>query len=110
MEQIETLNQIKSKREIRVNLRLFNKILLILVIASFVYYLTGTNSLAVKGFAIRDLKAETSQLHEENVNLEIKTTSLSSYNQLSERVNELELVSANNIKYVSIETPVVAKK
>lgn len=113
MEQIATtdFNQPESTiKGLRINLRLVNKVLGCLVIASFIYFLTGTNDLAVKGFAIRDLKAQSVQLHQENVNLEIKTTTLGSYIELGERVAQLDLIAAEDIKYVSADAPVVAKK
>lgn len=100
----------RNKNKTKINLRLFNKILFIVILIGSVYYITGTNDLAVKGFKLQELKKQAMDLNNSNNELELKTMSLSSYNNLDERVRELSMVPTSDISYISSIGDGLAKK
>jgi len=104
----QTKNKKNKKRTI--NLAAFNKILYILIIIFGVYYLIGVNDLSVKGFRLQESKNKINQLINENNKLELKTMSLQSYNNLSQKVKELNMVAVNEIDYLSGAAVIVVKK
>lgn len=92
------------------NLKNFNKILLLFIIACGVYYIAGINDLAIKGFALSDLKQRHNKLAEENNKLELKAMTLSSYGAISEKINNLKMVAVGNVDYLAGGIELVAKK
>jgi hypothetical protein len=92
------------------NLKDFNKVLLILAIFLSVYYIAGTNDLAIKGFKLNELKKQQSKLADENKKLELNIMALSSYNNISQRIDNLKMVAVGNIDYISSNLETVAKK
>jgi len=91
------------------NIRVLNRIIFCLISLLIVYYLGSINDLSIKGFQIVDFKKQISNFTAVNDNLELKIMSLSSYNNIIVRVNELKMVVAKEIEYLPINT-VVAKK
>ena len=100
---------IKTKTK-KFNLEIFNKILFIFIIVCGVYYLTGTNDISVKSFKIQELKLKADSLNNENGNLEVEKMSLSSYNNISQRVAELDMVAAGEMEYITMGIGAVAVK
>ncbi len=98
------------KRKNIISLKYFNKLLLFIIILLGVYYIAGTNDLAVKGIALSDLKQERNKLADENNKLELQAMTLSSYNRISERISGLKMVAVGNIDYINGEIEAVAKK
>ena len=94
----------------RINLRSLNKILMLLLAVSFVYYLTSTNDLAVKSFKLKDLKTHMSDLQQENIDLEVQSASLASYQVLQEKIATLDLTATNNVQYIDATASMMAKK
>ncbi len=92
------------------NLKIANRIILILIIIQGVYYMAGINDLIVKGFKLQELRGKTGALNDENRTLSIKTTSLKSYNNLASRVESLDMVAVANIDYIKINRGDVAVK
>jgi len=92
------------------NLKFFNKILFILIIVLGISYIAGTNDLAIKGYALSDLRKQQSKVAAENKKLELKAMSLSSYNVLSKRIGSLKMVAVGNIDYIDGGDGSVAKK
>ena len=92
------------------NFKIINQVIFIIIIILGVYYLSGTNDLAVKGFKLSELKDQQSQLAKENQDLELKVMSLDSYNNITSRVRGLRMVAANEIDYLAVGAATVAKK
>ena len=92
------------------SLKNVNKVLLLAIIVLGVYYIAGTNDLAIKGFALSDLKAQKNKLIEANNKLELNALALSSYSNIKEKVSNLKMVSAGEVSYLIAGAEVVAKK
>jgi len=84
--------------------------LAVLSLAIFVVYLIAINSLSVTGFAIADYKTRLDDLKRDNQNLEVKISSLSSYDYLQNKIAGLNLVASNDIKYINPISQTMAKK
>jgi len=99
-----------EKKGVVINLRKANKILGALIIIAFVGYLISANSLSVEGFVLKDYHDQLKKLSQDGRTLEVKTISLQSFGNLSERAKEINLVKSNDIEYLTINEMVVAKK
>lgn len=86
---------------LKINLKVVNRFLVLSLIASFVWYLASVNSLAVKSFIIKDLKADVSELASANKDLEARVTAMSSYQYLNQKVSDLKFVPAGEVKYLT---------
>ncbi|OIO06594.1 hypothetical protein CO115_03335 [Candidatus Falkowbacteria bacterium CG_4_9_14_3_um_filter_36_9] len=100
----------KNKINRKFNIKIFNNILLILIILLGVYYIIGINDLSIKGFQLLETKKIMNELNDENSDLEATTMSLQSYNNLNSRVKDLSMIPAGNIDYLSSKNDIVAKK
>lgn len=92
------------------NLPTFNKILFGGMIVLGVFYVAGTNDLAIQGFALSDLKEQRNKLAAENKKLELKAMTLSSYNIINTKVASLKMVAVGEIDYTNGSNGMVAKK
>lgn len=99
-------NEVKSF----LNLKALNKILFAAMIVLSIFYIAGTNDLAIQGFALSDLKAQRNKLADENKKLELKAMTLSSYNIISGKIDNLKMVAVGEIDYINGSNDVVAKK
>lgn len=99
-----------GKERFKINLRIANNFLILLIIVLGVYYVAGANDITVKGFKLQELKVSMMETEDENNKLELKIMSLGSYNNLSERINELEMVAVGQVEYLSSAGSIVAKK
>ncbi len=66
-----------------------------------VLYLVETSSVATKGYDINDLQKQISNLKRENQRLELSVAEFRSMASIQERIKTLNLVTANDIVYVS---------
>ncbi|NCB20420.1 MAG: hypothetical protein EOM88_00635 [Clostridia bacterium] len=73
-------------------------------------YLVQINNLAVKGFALKELRVQASTLAEENEDLHARALSLQSYGTLSPRLRNLNMVAVEEIIYLNSDSLMVAKK
>lgn len=93
-----------------INHKNLNRLFMIIILALGVFYIAGTNDLAIKGFALSDLKEQQARLETENKKLEINAMTLSSYNAVNEKVSKLKMVAAGDIQYINVIAETVAKK
>lgn len=82
-----------------------NKKLLTIIIAVFaamflVFYLMQINSLATKGFELRELEDQISQLEDENKKIELQLVEMQSMRYLAQHALDLDLVDAEAITYL----------
>ncbi len=110
LSQASLTHQTTWNQGLKINLKVVNRILVVSLVVSFVWYLASVNSLAVKSFVIKDLKASVSEVVSANKNLEAQVTALSSYQYLNEKVSALEFVPAGEIKYLTASNQLLAKK
>lgn len=106
----KTNEELKNKKAIMFDLKKANKFLFALIIILGLCYLAGANDLSIKGFKLQELKKEAREAGNENSRLELKKTSLGSYNNLSERVKTLGMVPAGKIDYLESGEEAVAVK
>jgi len=105
-------NYITGRTEIskRLNLRLVNLFLGSLIFLIGGYYLVNINDLTVKGFALRELKSETTLLAGENLDSEVKVMNLQSYGNLNEKVKKLNMVAVGEVEYLTVNQTTLARK
>lgn len=97
--------QAKSRR---LNLRFFNACLGSLIAIFGVLYLVNVSDMAVKGFALKELKGQSDYLASENMSYEERVSQLQSYYSLSERTKNLGLVAVGEIDYLSAPSAALA--
>ena len=96
----------KQNKSSNSKLQKINRILFLLIIVTGVMYLIGTNDVSIKSYVLQQHKKEAMKLRNDNNDLELKTMSLSSYNNLSKRVDSLKLVKVDKIDYINMNTAV----
>lgn len=94
----------------RLNLRFLNFAVFSLVLSFGVLYLINISDLTVKGFALKEFKSQANSLKSENLTQEETANNLQSYYSLNTRTQKLNMVTVDNIEYLTVATPVVAKK
>jgi len=95
----------------RINAQLVNRALLAVVVVMGVYYFTGVNDLAVKGFTMQELSRELNSLTEENKDLTNTSLALKSFDNVNDRIKNLGMVAVgSNVDYVSAGASLVAKR
>jgi hypothetical protein len=92
------------------NLKIFNKIIFAIVIILGVSYIIGFNGLTIKGFTLNELKLEHNKIAEENKKLELEAMTLSSYGNISDKINNLKMVAVGKVDYINGRVETVAKK
>lgn len=104
------LNIIRSrssayKKEInqRQKTRKFLAIILIsCIIISLFLYIFQTNGIAAEGYKIRSFKKQIRELEDENKTLQVNTSNLKSINILQSKTEDLDMVQAKSIEYVTL--------
>ncbi|HMB66023.1 MAG TPA: hypothetical protein VKO42_04050 [Patescibacteria group bacterium] len=91
-------------------MKIVNVFLFALIAFCGSYYVALVNDLTVKGLKVQELKNQVSCLQEENRNLNVRVTSLKSYNTVAKRTDDLDMVSIKNVKYLRAPGEFLAKK
>ncbi len=92
------------------SIKILNISIFILIIISAAINLFICNDIIVKGFEIRDLSHEISLLSEKNRELESNLMTKKSYTNIKSRIDNLNLVSVDNINHLSLKETVMAKR
>jgi len=82
----------------------------LLFASSLVIYLFQVNTIAAKGFHVRELEKQISQVKENNEKLKLQVVEMRSMTDLSERVENLQMVEVDKITYYDTAGQVVARK
>lgn len=82
--------------------RFLTYILIFAVFACGFSYLFVTNNIAAKGYEIRNLTKQANELSSTNKNLQVEVSNLKSINALGAKSNDLEMIKAQKIDYVSL--------
>lgn len=94
----------------RINLKTINIGLFSLVFMLGFAYVVCINDLTVRGFALSDFKGQLNTLTNENQEIDAKIMATQSYNSLISKVKDLNMVAVENVDYLTINNPLVAKK
>jgi hypothetical protein len=93
-----------------ISLKSVNKGLLFLLFVCGIYYITTVNDLVVKGFVLQDLKVRAGVLNEDNHALNTRAVALKSCNDVSKRIEKLDMVTADKIDYIKVGFGALAAK
>lgn len=96
--------------KIRINIKIFNKLLYLAIIISSICYIGSANDLTVKGFELQKLKKDLISKQEENNKNELEVMSMNSYNNLNDRVKNLNMVAVGKVDYIEFSDTAMAKK
>ncbi|MBI5071413.1 hypothetical protein HZB93_00760 [Candidatus Falkowbacteria bacterium] len=92
-----------------INVKTFN----ILILASICFfgalYLAQINSMAIKGFEIKDLEDKQSALKENIRKVEFQVAEMQSTAKIQERINSLSMVSVAKVDYAKTSGTVAVK-
>ena len=95
---------------LRINLKTLNVCLFSTIFIFGFLYLINISDLTVKGFALRELRNEVSNQSSDKLENEETVNALQSYYSVNARAQQLAMVKADNIEYLSLSSAVVAKK
>lgn len=113
--------QPKTKRKIQIQLPVtalksytagfISPVFIVLACAVFsgLFYIYSVNQTAIKGIEIRNVEKNIAEQQKNNELLRIKEAELKSLYHIEEESKQIEMVNAENIKYVE-ESPAVAYK
>lgn len=73
------------------------------------FYLYQVNSIATKGYEIRDLESQIHDLQKESKKMEIREVELRSMDNIEKASQNLNLVNSDQVTYVEINGPVAMK-
>lgn len=89
----------------KISVKLLNLFILSLVVVTGMSYLIQANSIATKGYAIKDLQTKIDQLKQDGNNLQLQISELQSMDNIKNRISQLDMVSAGQAEYLA-PTPV----
>ncbi len=82
----------------------------LVTLVSIGVYLVQINTIAAKGFEVRDLERQINELRVENEKLSIKAVELRSSVALMEKIEELDMHPVEGLSYLNPASDVVAQK
>ena len=94
----------------KIQLKVINKFLVVMIVFLGVYFVASVNDLAIKGFVLKELKVKAGELENVNNNVELSIMDLESYESISEKAKNLEMVKVDKIDYITLTDGAVAKK
>lgn len=107
----------KLFRQKRRNKQLSNKkvfcaniISCVTILTLVLMYFLQVNTTVYKNYSIRDAEKQIADLNEEYKSLELEIINLQSIHNLTNRAEELELISSENVEYITLNSSYVAKK
>lgn len=98
----------KSSR--RFGLKQFNLFLFCLIAMAGLAYIICINDLTVKGFALQEMRGELRELALQNEDIEAQIMAIQSYNNLAEKVKDLDMVAVGEVEYLTVNVALVAKR
>jgi len=91
------------------NVKTINIALVVLICLFGVLYLAEINSMAIKGFAIKDLEDKQSALKENIRKVEFQVAEMQSTAKIQERINSLSMVGVARVDYAKTSGTVAVK-
>ncbi len=100
----------RSLRKFFLNVKVLNIALIVLICLCGVLYLAEINSMAIKGFAIKDLEERQNTLKESIRKMEFQVAEMESTAKIQERIAGLNMVSVASVDYAAAGAGIVAVK
>ncbi len=97
-------------RNFKFSWKFFNRFLFTIILISGIYFVASINDLSVKGFLLNELKTEIMRINNENDSIELSIMASESYENLNSKAEELHMVKADKIDYITTVEDVMAKK
>ncbi|MFA5643951.1 MAG: hypothetical protein WC928_00275 [Patescibacteria group bacterium] len=88
----------------------FNLCLITLFILGGLYFLKSMDDVMIKNIELEQLKADLNLLQEEKAEMELKKNTLESYENISARLDKLNMVKIASVDYINIGEDSLAKK
>ena len=99
-----------SKRgSIRIGLAGAGFVIILAIVISSAFYLFQVNDLAVKGYDVRELENQISELEKENKQMQIREMELRSMYVIERSAQDFNLVSPVNVSYLEIKSAVAIR-
>lgn len=92
----------------KLELKTINVVIGALILIFGVTYLTQINSLATKGYQIRELENQVADLQQENEDLELEALQLQSMGSVKDKVSGLNMVAVGNTDFLVVSPVAVA--
>lgn len=89
---------------------IFGVLFVCLFVGALALYLLQVNSIAAKGFEVRELEQQINELEEGNEKLAVRIIELKTMNELEGKVAQLEMVPIDNMAYYDTTGQVVARR
>lgn len=107
----ETKTKIQSRKEIVSAAGFINPVIVAVVFALFsgFLYIYSINQSAVKGFKIRQIEKEITEMRNENELLKIREAELRSFYKIEETSKNLNMLEARDITFVDESKPLALK-
>ncbi|MGP8320896.1 MAG: hypothetical protein ACT6FE_01015 [Methanosarcinaceae archaeon] len=87
----------------KVNLKIVNMFLFLIIVLCVVFYVVEANNLVVKGFKLQELRKEVRIVNDKKIEYKLDIMSLESYNNLSRRAKDIKMIAVGSIDYISID-------
>jgi len=102
----------RRKRKIfrfpQIRFKAFSLIVYSGLVVLFLAYLVQINSIATKGYVISELETKLSELAKQNNSLQAEALSLQTTDNVVNKLEDMGLVSSEEVEYINIIKPTVA--
>jgi len=111
-EKLEGLKLMLAPKKLLANFQLTHKsygvMMLALIVICGVLYLSQVNSLATKGYKVKDLENKVSHLESVNKKLQVEVTEMRSMANIEQRLVQLNMVPVGHVEYIKANSGPVA--
>ncbi len=91
-------------------LKIFNLFLVVILVVSGFYFLKSMDDAIVKNLELEQLKGQVGFLENENREMQVLKNNLESYENISSRLKDMNMVKITDIKYIEATKDSLAKK
>lgn len=84
--------------------------LILFIFAFGLMYLLQTNAVSSKGFELSDLEIRAEELKRETQKLEVEISKYRSIQSIQERLQDMDMVAADNMEYLNNKDAVVVRR
>jgi uncharacterized protein HemX len=91
-------------------LKTFNLFLVVILLVSGFYFLKSMDDAIVKNLELEQLKGQVGFLENENREMQVLKNNLESYENISSRLKDMNMVKITDIKYIEATKDSLAKK
>lgn len=88
----------------------FRLFLLALVVVMGVMYVFQTSTVSTRGYEMSDLKAQVQKLERDNQSLQFQIANYRSMQSIEKRLKDSNLVVADNIQYINLNSSAMARR